>query len=125
MMTACTLNDQRLFGGSDIHITVGPWTHDSQRHSVAGLDGVVHANLGRRGRTITQTGTLHADTVRMLYEAIERIETFTDGRSCVLRTPDHTCYENLSMDRFEITGPVRRGTPVRCDYEITYTQRHE
>ena len=120
-----TLNDQRLFGTGRATLTVEPWQHGTQRHAVAGLDGIVNVDLGRRGRVIRQVGTLHADNERVLRERIRRIEALGDGVDCVLRTDDGACYANLSMDRFAVTSAVRHGAQVRCEYEMTYTQRCE
>ena len=55
---------------------------------MAGLDGVLSIDLGRRGRKIVQRGRLRAASKEQLRKRVDEILEFLDGKVHKLETED-------------------------------------
>lgn len=126
------MNDGRiLFDGKDLfgpgeHVIIPQaWQRRRIDYAAAGLDGVVSLDLGRRSRTLRQTGRLSADSVNELQKMIAAIEARSDGGAYELFDRYGTSYNHVRLDGFQQKGPIRRANLVCCDYEIIYTQLSE
>lgn len=91
-------------------------------HEPARGDGEQLAPHGRRGRRITQRGTLIADSPAALATLADAIEAKLDGTPATLIDDLARAWPSVVMLGFE-PGPVRRlGTRHRLDYRIDYVQ---
>jgi len=116
-----TLDGKDLFGDR-LNFETGSVTRDSIEKAAAGLDGIVSIDLGRRGRTIRQSGTLRAGNREQLRGMTEEISSFIDGMTHTLETPEKVVFENVRMDSFEIIKENFSGAGVTAKYVIVYKQ---
>jgi hypothetical protein len=116
-----TLDGQKLFDENQLKIEVGSFRRESIEKAAPMLDGVISIDLGRRSRTIKQTGSLRAKSRTYLDERILTISNFMDGNTHTLVTESGQ-YKNLRMDSFELIDEGTDGTGIVADYEIIYTQ---
>ena len=91
-------------------------------HEPPGGDGGTIIAHGRSVRTLTQTGTLIADTPEALHEQTAAIEAVMDGLSHTLTLLGGWTYEGVVMLRFEPGRVELLGPRVRCSYRIEYVQ---
>ena len=117
-----TLDGQRLFDEEGLRIELGSFGRDSMERKVAGLDGVLSIDLGRRSRKIKQKGVLRAKSRAKLDERINAISSYMDGDTHTLTAGSGGSFGNLRMDTFKVTGERANGSGLCCDYEIVYTQ---
>jgi hypothetical protein len=119
---ATTLNGQNLFDERTLQIEIGSVSRDSIQRSVAGLDGVVGIDLGRRGRIIKQTGSIKARSKAELDDRLGSIREYMDGYAYTLITSRGERFENIRIDSFRTQNEHHNGTGLTVDYEIIYTQ---
>jgi len=117
-----TLDGKALFDEQDLKIQVGTWQRASVERTIAGLDGMVSIDLGRRGRQIRQQGILGAASRAALRSRVTVIEGFIDGSTHTLVTTDGQEYANLRMDAFKQLEANVNGAGIAIGYEIAYTQ---
>ena len=115
------LDGQRLFDEQQLQIEAGSFRRDTIERAAPMLDGVISIDLGRRGRTIKQTGSIRAKSRLNINERILAISNIMDGNTHTLINDSYQ-YQNLRMDSFRITGERADGTGIVADYEIIYTQ---
>jgi hypothetical protein len=116
-----TLDGLRLFDESRLQIEAGSFKRDSIERAGPMLDGIISIDLGRRSRTVTQTGLIRAKSRTDLNRKILAISDFIDGNVHTF-VADGIQYQNLRMDSFRLTGEQADGTGILADYEINYTQ---
>jgi len=102
-------------------IEVGGTKRDREERAVAGLDGVLSIDLGRRGRRIRQKGVLRARSEEELTKKVSAIWGFADGREHKLVAGSEE-FECVRMDSFEVKDKRQSGTGPVADYEVVYTQ---
>jgi hypothetical protein len=117
-----TLDGEALFDEQDLHITVDSPQRDSIERSVPGLDGTLSIDLGRRCRKLRQRGTLRAASHQHLQIRLLAIESFIDGHTYMLTTPNGEVYDQVRMDALRLLATRPAGPGVMVEYEITYTQ---
>jgi len=116
------LDGQALFDEQNLQIRPGSPARASVERRVCGLDGILSIDLGRRARTIRQTGTLRAASRTAMRARIEAITRFIDGGAHTLVTAEGRSYADLRMDAFNELGESTAGPGVVVKYEIVYTQ---
>ena len=104
------------------NLTIGSWRRDSSEQTVAGLDGVLSVDLGKRGREIVQNGILRAVSEKALESEIESVMSLMDGGSHTLLLDNEQEFENLRVDIVETDGKAHSGGGVHCKLRIKYTQ---
>jgi len=119
---ATTLNGQSLFDERTLHIEVGSVSRDSVERSIAGLDGVIGIDLGRRGRVIKQSGSIRASSKAELEDKLGLIRDYMDGYAYTLITNNGERFENVRIDAFKTKNERPGGAGLAVDYEIVYTQ---
>jgi hypothetical protein len=117
-----TLDGQRLFDEEELRIEVSSFGRDSVERKMAGLDGVLSIDLGRRSRKIKQSGILRARSRTELNERINLISIYMDGDTHMLITGSGESFGNLRMDGFKVDEERTSGSGLCCNYEIVYTQ---
>ena len=117
-----TLDGQILFDEQQLEIEPGSVSRDSIERVVAGLDGVLSIDLGRRSRKIKQKGLLRAKSRMQMNERISAISACMDGDTHTLTTGSGEEFDNLRMDVFKVAKERASGSGVAVDYEIVYTQ---
>jgi len=117
-----TLDGQELFDNQQLEFEFGSISRDSIERTVAGLDGVVNIDLGRRGRMIKQKGALKAKSIACINQKINDISAFINGDTHTLITSDGENIADLRMDSFKVTKKRTAGGGVAVDYQIVYTQ---
>jgi len=117
-----TLDGQVLFDERQLQIELDSISRDSVERAVPGLNGVLSIDLGQRGRTIRQKGTLQAKSRSHLAGKISAIAACLDGdtHKLVINTGEE--FDNLRMDVFKVSKERASGSGVVVDYEIVYTQ---
>ena len=118
---ACRLDEKLLFE-EQAEIEVEAFKRASVERSVAGLDGAVSIDLGKRSRKIRQSGELRAASSEQLRKLVDEILAFQDGKVHKLQTDDGDVFEDLRMDSFKVDGERQSATGLVADYEIEYTQ---
>ena len=81
---AVTLDGQILFDEQGLEIAASSAKRDVVERAVAGLDGVVSIDLGRRSRVIKQKGVLRTPSQSKMDERIGAISAFIDGKAHTL-----------------------------------------
>ncbi|MFA5785126.1 MAG: hypothetical protein WC962_09635, partial [Phycisphaerae bacterium] len=81
-----TLNGQSLFDERTLKIEIAGTSRESHRRKIAGLDGEIAIDLGARGRTIKQTGSLRAASKAALLDRIGAIGDYMDGYTYTLQS---------------------------------------
>lgn len=117
-----TLDGKALFDEQDLRIDLGAIERDSAERTVAGLDGMVSIDLGRRSRRLRQRGVLRAAGRTALRRRVEAIMGLVDGNPHTLVTADGRRYANLRIDAFKLLDERVTGAGVVATYEIIYTQ---
>jgi hypothetical protein len=117
-----TLDGQNLFDEQQLEIEPGSITRDSIERAVAGLDGVLSIDMGRRGRKIKQKGLLQAKSRMQMDNRINAISAYMDGNTHTLAISDGEQLNNLRMDSFKVSKERAGGNGIVVDYEIIYTQ---
>ena len=93
-----TLDGNVLFDQQDLEIQQGSFSRSSLEKSIAGLDGVLSIDLGRRSRVITQKGVIMAQSKAAMDKQIAAISAFLDGDTHTLSTKAGLLFNNLRMD---------------------------
>jgi len=117
-----TLDGQSLFDEQQLEIEPGSVSRDSIERTVAGLDGVLSIDLGKRGRKIKQSGVLRAKSQSQMDDRINTISAYMDGDTHTLVTSSGEEFDNLRMDVFKLSKERTSGGGICYDYEIIYTQ---
>ena len=117
-----TLDGQNLFDGRQFEIESESPCRDSIERTVAGLNGVLSIDLGKRSRKIKQKGVLRAKSRTQMNERISAISAYMDGDTHTLVTGSGEAIDNLRVDVFKVTKERAAGSGLCCDYEIVYTQ---
>jgi len=117
-----TLDGQDLFASGPHEVRVASPQREAIRRGFPGLDGELHLDLGERGRAITQTGRLSAESACDLQTLLEQISAFVDGNSHTLIDTHGRTHANVLLETFEPTTPIRSSRGVWCDYQIHYRQ---
>lgn len=113
---------QALFGLGKHVVKVSSRKREQVERGFGGLDGMVSIDLGERGRSIQQVGTLISQSVAELGVVKDRIEAYIDGMAYVLIDQDGRSLGQVRMDTFEAKDVVVLASQVRCGYDIQYTQ---
>ncbi|MFA5422692.1 MAG: hypothetical protein WC374_02420 [Phycisphaerae bacterium] len=116
-----TLNGQSLFDERTLKIEIAGTSRESHRRKIAGLDGEIAIDLGARGRTIKQTGSLRAASKAALLDRIGAIGDYMDGYTYTLQSDGQT-FDNVRIDSFKTNNERPGGAGLIIDYEIIYTQ---
>jgi hypothetical protein len=117
-----TLDGRRLFDEQQIEIEVGSLEKDSIERKMAGLDGMLSIDMGSRGRTIKQSGSLQAKSLMKMNDRIGAISAYIDGKTHKLVTNNGMEFDNLRVDTFRASRERPSGAGLCCDYEIVYRQ---
>lgn len=117
-----TLDGQNLFDEQQLEIEQDSPNRDSIEKAVAGLDGVLSVDMGRRARKIRQRGTLRAQSQTQMNTKINVISAYMDGKTHTLVSNEGETFENLRMDSFKVNRKRAGGSGMSVDYEIVYTQ---
>ena len=117
-----TLDGKALFDEQDLQIDPGGIERDSVERAVAGLDGTVSIDLGRRSRKLRQRGVLRAVGRAALNGRVDAIMALVDGDPHTLVTANGRRYANLRIDAFKLLDERVTGAGVVARYEIIYTQ---
>jgi hypothetical protein len=116
------IDGQVLFDDDQLKIEPDSVERKSILKAVAGLDGILSIDLGRRGRTIKQKGLLRAQSTVQLTAQVNAISALMDGRTHTLTAGNNQNFENLRMNAFKVKPHRISGSGVEADYEISYTQ---
>ncbi|MBN1844785.1 MAG: hypothetical protein JW810_03815 [Sedimentisphaerales bacterium] len=119
------LDGKKLFDGGEPTWQLASWRRQTLERSFAGVDGVLSIDLGRRQRTLKQRGWLTAASKASLRKRCEEILAHIDGFTHELIDGDGTVYPQVRMDSFKLLSEVYTSNPVRCEYEIIYSQLGE
>ncbi|MCK4999027.1 MAG: hypothetical protein KAS23_05815 [Anaerohalosphaera sp.] len=103
-------------------LQINSWQRGSVDRSVAGLDGVVSVDLGRRSRMIVQKGIVRADNDEQLTEKIESFALLVDGDEHTLTRGRSHVMTGLRVSSFSVDKVNRGGSGVWCEFEIRYVQ---
>ena len=114
-----------LFGPGEHKLWALPWRRERADRGYAGLDGVFSVDLGRRDRKLQQRGFLVAQNLAALKEMLGEMSAYIDGQDYELISRHGFRYDNVRMDVFTVTGPIKTGSQASCEYEIHYTQLGE
>lgn len=117
-----SLDAQALFASGPSELIVGSWTRQRLRRSLAGLDGEVVVDLGRRSRTLTQQGTLQAATLAGLTALTDAIDQTLDDQLHTLIDPTGRSFANVLIETFTQTSPARLNRLWNCQYTLTCRQ---
>ncbi len=117
-----TLDGQSVFDEQQLEIEPGSVSRDSIERTVAGLDGVLSIDLGKRGRKIKQSGVLRAKSQSQMDDRINTISAYMNGDTHTLVTSSGEEFDNLRMDVFKLSKERTSGGGICYDYEIIYTQ---
>lgn len=117
-----TLDGQILFDEQQLEIEADSFSRQTIERAAPGLDGVLSIDMGGRGRTIKQTGTLRAKSRTQMNSRINAISAFMDGNTHILVTSEGKTFDNLRMDSFKAGKERSGGGGTSVDYEIVYMQ---
>ena len=117
-----TLDGQNLFDEHHLEIEMGSINRSSIQRAVAGLDGVLSIDTGKRSRKIEQKGSLQALSRIQMNNRINAISAYIDGKTHTLTKNDGEKIDNLRMDSFKVSKERTGGRGIIVDYEIVYTQ---
>lgn len=113
---------QDLFGSGPCAVRADGWPRAIRRRGMAGLNGELVLDMGRRSRRVVQTGRLQASDAPSLRTLVAAIEAAADGQTHTLVDDAGRTYPNLIVERFELTTPIRRGRDFWCEYRLEYLQ---
>ena len=117
-----TLDGQNLFDEQQLEIETGSINRSSIERAVAGLDGVLSIDTGKRSRKVEQKGSLQTQSRLQMNNRINAISAFIDGKTHTLTKSDGEKIDNLRMDSFNMSKERTGGGGIVVDYEIIYTQ---
>ena len=117
-----TLDGQNLFDEQQLEIEIDSINRSSIERAVAGLDGVLSIDTGKRSRKIEQKGSLQSESRIQMDNRISTISAYIDGKTHTLTRNDGEKIDNLRMDSFKISKERTGGRGIIVDYEIIYTQ---
>jgi len=118
-----TLDGQVLFDSQDLEIRALSFRRAFLERTIAGVDGVLSIDLGKRGRKVRQSGLLRSASRSQMEQRLKAISAFMDGAAHVLVTSSgEQQFDNLRMDSFEVSETRASGGGVVVDYEIVYRQ---
>ena len=113
------------FDETSAELVVKDWKRDYISRSIAGLDGVINIDLGKRQREIIQTGTFRAVSNQALVRKTDAVNNLIDGQSHTLLWNNGESFANLKINSFEIAKRHLAGAGPSCDYKICYIQLGE
>ena len=119
------LDETVYFDDTTAELIVKNWKRDYISRSVAGLDGIINIDMGKRQREIIQAGTLRAVSNQALDKKIDAVNNLIDGQSHTLVWNNGDSFANLKINSFETTKRHLAGTGPSCDYKIYYIQLGE
>ena len=117
-----TFDGQDLFSSGPTRVHVGGASLRHARERPLTTRGEHVFSQGVNSRTITQTGTLVADTEQALHKQIEAIEAKLDGIAHPLVDDQQRTWPNVIMTAFEPATILPLGTRWKVDYRIAYVQ---
>jgi len=117
-----TLDGQNLFDRHQLEVEPDSISRDSLERGIAGLDGLLSIDLGKRSRKVRQKGTLRAQSRSQMQDRINAISAYMDGDTHTLEIGGQQTFENLRMDVFKVTDERVSAGGLEVDYEIVYTQ---
>ena len=113
------------FDETPAELIVKNWKRDYINRCVAGLDGVINIDMGKRQREIIQAGTLRAVSSQALDKKIDAVNNLIDGQSHTLVWNNGDSFANLKINSFEIAQRHLSGAGSNCNYKICYIQLGE
>jgi len=119
---SATLDGQNLFDQQQLEVEPDSISRASVEKPIAGLDGLLSIDLGKRSRKIRQKGTLRAQSRSQMQDRINAISAYLDGDTHTLTIGGQQPFENLRMDVFKVTNERVSAGGLEVDYEIVYTQ---
>ncbi len=119
---ATTLDGEAIFASGPHTLQIGPWQRKHLRRGFPGLDGELTVDLGRRGRTLTQSGRLQAANLADLQSLVNAIDALDDGQPHTLATAEGRTFSGVLVENFRLTTPLQTGRLAWCDYTIEYRQ---
>jgi hypothetical protein len=122
MTGAAAIDDELLFSSGPHTVTVGSPQRRVKDQAFNGLAGGLALDLGDGPREIRQAGVLTAPSATALAVIEAAIESFIDGRTYTLTTPEGTDLPLCRLEQFERRGPPQVGTAWHQPYRITYRQ---
>ena len=117
-----TFDDDNLFESGPARLQIGGQTLRHASEPAVDGRGVQIASQGTRARSITQHGTLTADTPSSLRDQRETIEAKLDGLGHTLIDATGQPWSNVVMLRFEPGQHHRLGPRWQLTYRIEYLQ---
>jgi hypothetical protein len=113
---------ENLFASGPCRLAIGPLAlRHAGQPALGGVGGHVAAQ-GVQGRSITQRGTLLADTPAGLASQRRAIEVKVDGQAHTLIDRFEASWPNVMMLRFEPGQAKRLGPRWQQTYRIDYEQ---
>ena len=103
-------------------LDVGSWRRDSIERAVAGVNGAVNIDLGKRTREIVQKGVIRAPSRSALMAKVDFIRDMADGACHTMETAEGERFENLWIDTVKVGSTEYRGSGASCEVEIRYVQ---
>ena len=116
------LDDEALFDSGPCELTANPWPRQFVHRPLAGRDSEVILDLGRRSRSLVQTGQLRAGTALEIALQIDRMETLPGAQQYTLVDAVGQTYFPVIVETAGLTAPVTRGASFTANYEILYRQ---
>lgn len=116
------LDSLNLFSSGPCALRVNPWPRAVESRAIPGLDGEILLAMGRRSRTLRQTGRLQAESMTQLQDLIDAIADRQDSELHILTDSVGRAYLNLWLESFDLNTPLLHGRQYYCDYEILYRQ---
>ena len=116
------LDDEALFDSGPCELTAQSWPRQFVHRPLAGRDNEVILDLGRRSRSLVQTGQLRASTALAISLQIDRIETLPGAQQYTLVDAFGQTYFPVLVETAGLTAPVTRGPSFTATYEILYRQ---
>jgi hypothetical protein len=106
----------------DARIESGPETEQVLEKSSPGLDGIVSISMGRRKRSLKQTGTLRALGRAGLENRKECIRALVGSGDHRIVSEQTSPLMNVRIDSVAFGAERFSGTGIVCEYTINYTQ---
>jgi hypothetical protein len=122
LLDTILLDDAPLFDSGPCELTAHPWPRQFVHRPLAGRDSEVILDLGRRSRTVVQTGQLRGSTALELALQIDRLENLPGAQQYTLVDAFGQTYFPVLVETAGLTASVTRGPSFTADYEILYRQ---
>lgn len=116
-----TIDAASPFASGPMEIAADAWPREQRRRAVPGLDGEFVVDLGRRSRTLHQTGRLFGPSASNVRQQVNAIEALTDGALHEL-TYQGCDYPRVLVESIALTTPIRLHRQYTADYTLTYRQ---